>query len=471
MQEKEIILSDPQCDILESKSQLNLFMAGVGSGKSHLGGIISSQYIKDYPEIKGFIAANTYEQLNTAILTRIFEIWRENFNLIEDVHYVVDKQPPNNFKTFHQFKSYKNIISFINGASIFTGPLDNAKAHDGKEFGWAILDETKDSKEDDVKDVILSRLRQKGIIVDGEPFNPLYILTSPAKVQWINEWFKLDEHLEEITSLIFSDKTYFKRKFDNKFVTISSTYHNLRNLPSNYIELKSFDYNDGKLKKLIYGYPFSKAGGEFIKEFNRLAHVKEIYPKEGLPVHISCDQNVVPYPAMICSQIENTGDTLEVRIFDEICLPDPRNKTEHVCNELIKRHKKYLDSGLFYYGDVSGNKRNTVSTFNDYKILEKVLRIYLNNKSKRINRSNPNVVNSRDLLDNCFAEKYKIRIIISHKCKELIADLEYCKEDENGNMLKDKIKDKSTGQTYEPRGHCLDCLRYQFFYLFKKLIK
>jgi len=28
--------------------------------------------------------------------------------------------------------------------------MDNAKAHEGKEFGWAVLDETKDTEETDV---------------------------------------------------------------------------------------------------------------------------------------------------------------------------------------------------------------------------------------------------------------------------------------------------------------------------------
>ena len=58
------------------------------------------------------------------------------------------------------------------------------KAHYGKEFAWAILDETKDSDETDIKEVILSGSGREGIYVkDGElsdegcDLNPAYFLT------------------------------------------------------------------------------------------------------------------------------------------------------------------------------------------------------------------------------------------------------------------------------------------------------
>ena len=106
--------------------------------------------------------------------------------------------------TGHNFDSYENIISFDNGAVIYIGSLDNYKALDGIEVCWAVLDETKDTREEAVKQVITGRLRQQGMYVDAadnlcsnaftngvanKSFNPLYIFTSPASVPWINEWF------------------------------------------------------------------------------------------------------------------------------------------------------------------------------------------------------------------------------------------------------------------------------------------
>lgn len=201
-----INLTDPQSELYLHPATLNLFLAGKGSGKSHYAGIIALDFIYKYPSVKGFIGANTYDQLNTSTMTKILEVWSKqgveewNENTKKGC-FVIHKQPPKTFADVgHNYISYKNIITFDNGATIYLGSLENAKAHEGKEFGWAILDETKDSKEEDVKDTILTRLRQKGIFINneglfditGKSINPLYILTSPAKIQWLNEWFELD---------------------------------------------------------------------------------------------------------------------------------------------------------------------------------------------------------------------------------------------------------------------------------------
>jgi len=276
-------LSAPQKEIIFSKQDINLFLAGMGSGKTYLGGILSADFVINYPKVKGFIAANTYDQLNTSTLYRIKAVWDELFKMQEGIHYVCGLKPPDSWvKSGHYFDSYNNIISFVNGAVIFQGSLENAKSHEGKEFGWAILDETKDTREEDVKEVVLMRLREKGIEIDGKPWNPLFILTSPSKVPWINEWFKLDEYEADIRGAIYSDTDFFHKQYDNKAVCISSTYHNAVNLPPNYIEGKKFDLTTEQFNRVIYGDPFMKTGGEFYSSFDRSIHVKPTPPLPDL---------------------------------------------------------------------------------------------------------------------------------------------------------------------------------------------
>lgn len=254
-------------------------MAGVGSGKTYLAGAISYYYILNFPKVRGMIAANTYLQLTQSTMFRIREVWKDVFGLIEGRDYVVDKKPPGHFSTEdHNFDDYYNIISFRHGTVVFKASLDKASVHEGKEIGWCVCDETKDSREQDIKDIILPRLRQKGIYINGaglvshdtpKSFNPFYILTSPAKVDWINEWFELDRWEMEILSKIYSDKDFFRKEFSNKCVTISSTLHNGNNLAGSYIENMLANHTDreGNLKesgkRLVYGNPFVKAGGEF----------------------------------------------------------------------------------------------------------------------------------------------------------------------------------------------------------------
>ena len=239
IEKKTLDLSEPQKAILNSTCIRNLFLAGVGSGKSHVAAMTASRFIKNFPYVRGFIGANTYSQLTKSTLLRVFEVWKDEFGWIQGNDYVVDIQPPSHYKIQGaRLKKYDNTISFKNGHLIFTASLENYKAIDGTEFAYALLDETKDTKEEAVKEVIVARLRQLGMYqVDGyvmthkemskiceykdtkyfskmsktqaKGFNPLYVFTSPAKVEWLNEWFKIDEHLEEINQRIFSKTDFY----------------------------------------------------------------------------------------------------------------------------------------------------------------------------------------------------------------------------------------------------------------------
>jgi len=458
---KQISLSEPQIFILESGKEINLFEAGVGSGKTHLAGIISYRFVEHFPQVKGFIGANTYDQLNTSTLFRIREVWKEYFGLYEDVHYVVGKQPPAHFKQDnHNFDSYNNIISFVNGAIVFKGSLENAKSHDGKEFAWAILDETKDTREEDVKEIILARLREQGIIVNGKPFNPLYITTSPAKVEWLNKWFNLDEYEHEILKSIFSKTEFFKKEFSDKCIAISSTYHNDANLPPGYIEKILNNNTKENAERLIYANPFSRTGGEFYSSFNRQSHSGNVPYLPDVAVHLTFDQNVVPYVTMCCWQVIKDGNILELRQFNEFCLSNPKNSTEKVCEE-FKRKYDGLVENIFYYGDPSGKKQDTRGKENDYDIVRRVLRKMLNNSSDRTTRAYPGVIKRRDFINNIFDGRYEVKIIIDRdNCPNSITDYVYLKQDRDGKKLKEIVKDKVTGQKYEKYGHTSDANDY-----------
>lgn len=481
MSELVQIISDPQAAILRSIQPVNLFLAGVGSGKTFLGGIISYRFISKFPNCTGFIAANTYEQLNLSTLFRIREYWK-SIGITEWTKenprgmYVSGKQPPSHFNTErHNFESYNSIISFINGTIIFVGSLENAKAHEGKQFAWAILDETKDSRESDIKEIIIARLRQQGLYIkdgelshEGEDFNPLYILTSPAKVDWINDWFLLDRYIEEISNKIYSDKTFFEKEFGNKFVTISSTYHNQRNLPKNYINNIKESNTDERFKALVYANPFSVTGGEFYSSFDRLKHVKVFKYNPELPLHLSFDQNSVPYNSCGISQVVNVKGVWECRFIDEIALENPRNSTEEVCEEFMMRYPNHK-SGLFYYGDASGRNRSTMNKDfkHHYEVIEFKLRKYLSNNSDRTLISNPSIAGRRDFINLIFEDKLPIKIYFDESCKKMIADMMYVKQALDGGKDKHIVTDKDSGDKYQKYGHFSDLIDYQCVELFK----
>jgi hypothetical protein len=466
-------VSEPQSAILESTASINLFLAGVGSGKTHLLGIKTFELINRFPNIRGFIAANTYLQLEHSTLFRIREYWKSIGVIEYDKNsrpwgqYVIGKKPPSDMHwnlVNHNFDDYYGIISFSNGAIVFVGSMDNYKAHDGKDIGWAVLDETKDTEEVGVKEVILARLRQKGMfIVDGvlsetgspdEQYNPLFIATSPAKVDWINSWFKLESFIDEITRLIYSETTFFEKRIDNKFVTISSSYHNVENIGINYIEQVLSENTEEKGKSLIFANPFLSTGGEFYSSFNRLKNVKVIKYNKELPIHISFDQNTVPYNSASIWQVKKVNDLWFASCIDEIALENPRNSTEEVCEEFMMRYPDHK-SGLFYYGDASGKNRSTMNKDfkHHYEIVAYKLRRYLNNGSDRTLFSNPSLVKRRDFINLIFEEKLPIRVYIDESCKKMIADLMYTKQALDGGKDKHIVTDKDSGEKYQKYGH------------------
>lgn len=127
--------------------------------------------------------------------------------------------------------------------------------------------------------------------------------------------------------------------------------------------------------------------------------------------------------------------------------------------------------GLFFYGDPSGRNRQTVSKeySDNYDVVERKLKRFLNNNSDRVLNNHPAIIKSRDFVNNLFAGTYNIDVEIDESCTEFIHDLEYAKEDENGKMMKPKVKDPDTGRIYEKYGHNLDAFRYLVCALFEKL--
>jgi hypothetical protein len=466
----EKTVSKPQMDYITSGSDFNLFMGGTGSGKTFGDGLISYKYISQYPQCRGIICANTYDQLSKSTMFRIREVWKdigvfEYNDKLKQGHYVIGKKPPPDFNVeYHNFENYNNIISFRWGTVVFIASLDNYEALSGIEVAWAILDETWMTKEEAVKEVILHRLRQPGIKIDGKDVCPMYISTTPARVAWINDWFRLDDYVKDINDVIYDKDKYFHRIVDNKNIIICSIYHNKHNLTEGYIEKLINEHTDrnGKLKesgkRLIFANPFVRAGGEFYSSFDRITHTGDVPYIEGLPIHIAFDFNVVPYITMTVWQVQRK-DNLYLRQIDEFCLKSPLNKTEKLCQEFERHYSSKLKHGLFYYGDATGKNQDTRG-LNDYQIVENSLRNYLNNYSKRVPYRNPSVSSRRQFINNIFDEKYPVRILIDKKCKETIRDLEFTKEDATGHKLKEKVKDELTGQTYEALGHTGDSLDY-----------
>lgn len=472
---KEIEFSEPQLEILESNAQVNLFYAGIASGKTYLIGANNFMKMIQFPSVRGFIGANTQEQLTKSTLVGVFKFWAL-VGLRRDVHYVVDKQPPKNFKVCgERLKSYHNTISFQNGKLIFLASLENYKAIDGIEFGHADLDETKDTKEEAVKEVILARLRQVGMWLDKrgnitanesegiEGFNPLNIYTSPAKTEWISNWFEFPKYFEEICAKIFSKVDYFRKRVGNMLVVISSTYHNEHNLPPGFIENKIIGpnaHNPHRINMLLYGSPLAKSGNEYYTRWDRQKHIQTIVTPINLPIHIGFDFNRKPYITGGLYKIWWKADVQRWHIhkFDEICLPPPNNVTEDLCNEMVNLWAHELKNGVTYYGDYSGGNRRTNSKEDDYDVVRRILKPYFHSTSDKV-IVNERIVKRKEFMNKMFYGSLPIDFTCDPKCVNFINDAEFMKEGPDGKKHK-QIATDDNGMSYEKYGHCADETEY-----------
>ena len=486
----DINLSAPQYSFLRATTNRNLLHCGQGFGKTHSEGHISAMMVMNCPDAIGLIGANTYLQLSDATLFRIFEVWKTHFGWTEytagtpDGVYVIDKKPPAHFQPHgHTFKSNNNKIYFKNGCVVMTASLDNYMALDGREISWAILDETKDTSEIAIKEVITSRLRGGGVCIlkdfdendffpfvsykhirSGKMANPLWIFTSPSKEAWLSEMFKLDEYRDEITATIFDKEDYFHKSTEFQTVTIASSYWNKDNLPDDYIASKLRELSKDRAEMLVFGSPFGKIGVEYYAKFDRAVHVKKNNFEANGPIHLAWDFNVNPYMTNIICQVVMVGDRIKLRVLRELCLESPNNSIEAVCRRLIADYEHLFGPGLYYYGDATGkNSLPIEEARNYYKVVEKCLYDYIDNDSKRLLKKNINhrsagkgTLGRRDFMNKLLSGEMGVDVEIDPSCKKTILDFEQCQEDANGG--KDKKKVKINGVMAEKYGHTSDAL-------------
>jgi hypothetical protein len=210
-----------------------------------------------------------------------------------------------------------------------------------------------------------------------------------------------------------------------------------------------------------------RTGGEFLKQFKSDKHVG-IYPYDQLlPIHISFDENVLPY--LTCNVFQLSNNVL--RQIDEIMLKDPLNTLKDTCEEFIKRYGSNRQ-GLFIYGDATSRKQDTKiqKGQNFYLLIKGYLKAM--RPDFRIPRANPSVIMSRNFTNELLSgEVDGLTIAFDSKCRNSINDYQYCTENEEGKVNKKVIKDKLTGQSYQEFGHACDTLRYILVSMFGEKYK
>lgn len=203
-------------------------------------------------------------------------------------------------------------------------------------------------------------------------------------------------------------------------------------------------------------------GSEYFGSFNRGIHCKRVEYDPTLPIHISVDNNVLPYITITFWQIDlNEGK--HIRQIGEICAAPPDNSVQRAA-KLVSQKLKILDPpAVFLHGDATTKAANTID-----EQKRSWLDLFIDRLSKSgievtdcVGNRNPSVMLSGEFINSILSFSVEgIDILINEECTVSIDDYMRTQKDVNGGMEKRRVKNKITGQTYEELGHCSDTCRY-----------
>ena len=398
------------------------------------------------------------------------------------------------------FKFQENLIRCFNGSYIRFKGLDDPEKIKGLEsYQYVFCEEISEFDESDLKQ-IRKRLRgRKGQKIVAL-FNPI------SEDHWIKKKIfdtetltEVDNHLygklkDSVTGKILpkeysevgrkwvnSERTIYnprKKTYETHrpdMVIIKSTYLNnfwVVGSPDGtygfYDAQTIADFERDKERDYAYYLIYAlgewgtiRTGGEFFHAFDPAKH-KGKCPYVKAPVHISIDNNVLPYISISFWQVE-TGDITRIRQIHEETPSDPFNTVTKAAEIAVE----YLegighDDMVYLYGDVSTKAGNTIdddkrSFFDKFK--EGIDKRF--HSEDRLPRSNPSVSMTGEFINAIYSGDIKdVSIMIDESCDTSINDYIIVKKDVNGAMLKQRVKDKITGQSYEKAGHLSDTKRY-----------
>lgn len=206
-----------------------------------------------------------------------------------------------------------------------------------------------------------------------------------------------------------------------------------------------------------------RTGSEFFGSFNRGKHAC-IHPyTPTLPIHISVDNNVLPYISISYWQVDfNPG--IKIWQFHETCAESPNN-TVKKASKLVGQYLKsigYCDK-VYLHGDASTKAANSID---DEK--RSWMDLFIDTLQKegfeiedKVGNKNPSVAMTGEFINAIFDGIVPgIEISIDESCTVSLEDYMSVQKDANGAILKTKVKNKTTMQSYEEHGHLSDTFRY-----------
>lgn len=208
-----------------------------------------------------------------------------------------------------------------------------------------------------------------------------------------------------------------------------------------------------------------RTGSEFFGAFRVGKHTGAVPFEPSLPVHISVDNNVLPYISVSLWQVACTdGGGKALRQFAEVCAAQPDNSVRRAAALVCRLLRALPYAGVVHlHGDASTRMRNTIDEGRRSWLdlfIESLRRGGFEVEDK-VGVRNPPVALTGEFVNAILeGEVQGVGLSVDEGCTKSVEDYQAVQKDENGGMLKVKVKDKATGQVYERHGHLSDTLRY-----------
>lgn len=206
-----------------------------------------------------------------------------------------------------------------------------------------------------------------------------------------------------------------------------------------------------------------KTGNEFLNSFNVGKNSGEYSYIPGLPIHLSVDSNVLPYISVSYWQADLSKGKNMYQIT-ETTAESPNNSVRRAAKLVSKKLSELgYDDKIYLHGDASAKAANTID---DNK--RSFMDLFIDTLKKdnwivedKVGNKNPSVSMTGEFVNAIFEKQLPdLSINISDSCRTSIDDYQSVQKDVNGAILKTKVKDSVTKQTYEEHGHLTDTLRY-----------
>lgn len=425
------------------------------------------------------------------------KVFRKVGSSIKDSIYEAFKEAAKTLNIYDYFQfNERKITCLVNGAKITFSGLDDSEKIKGLEnYKRVFLEEFSEFEHGDFKQT-RKRLRGK----QGQQiicsFNPIKITHWIKKEIFDKDKFhdvpmevtlagkKIPSELTEIKSLRMNESKHIMNvrtkqivEHPSDTVLIQSTYLSNFWVVSSpdgtygyYDEQCVADFEKDRLNDPDYYNVYAlgewgviRTGSEFFGSFNRGKHAGEHPYVPGLPIHISVDNNVLPYISVSYWQVDFTRGT-RIWQFHETCGESPNN-TVKKSSKLVCKYLKsigYCDK-VYVHGDASTKSANSID---DEKrswmdLFIGTLQSEGFEVDDKVGNKNPSVSMTGEFINAIFDNIVPgIELSINESCTVSLEDYMSVQKDANGAILKTKIKNKTTMQIYEEHGHLSDTFRY-----------